>query len=336
MAVSTATVQSVFQKLAQEGRIRSEVGSGSFWMEREDQQEKVLQFGINIPVPPGALPSDWTYQIYGGILHGTLQSRRPILLRSLPCEALEKEEAGTAFLEDSRKLDGLILFPSRFSRRLRRLCEEEGRPVVDLNPPSETATTNFVAPDYYSASRMIATALRRTGRRRLAVLVSPDLDKSVSVRLRCGGVAAGLGEGLGREVEMRVFSVVARDEATGRSTVEGMLADGFSPDCIYCAGDSLALGAVAALLAEGKRVPEEVSVLGGNGLGLHSGANVRLTGMSHSLDLLGAKLVAMLLSRLEGNGCDVPGVYMPPIFNIGSSTRDEENDLLEQLATPER
>lgn len=208
--------------------------------------------------------------------------------------------------------------------------------MVDLNPPSETATTNFVAPDYYGASRIIASALRRTGRRRFAVLVSPSLEESVSVRLRCAGVAAGLGESLDREVEMRIFSVADRDEATGRGAVERMLADGFSPDCIYCAGDSLALGAAAALLAQGKCVPEEVSILGGNGLGLHSGASLRLTGMSHSLDLLGAKLVAMLLDRLEGNARDVPGVYMPPIFNIGSSTRAEENELLEQLAVPER
>lgn len=330
--VSTATVQSVFQKLAEEGRIRSEVGSGSFWTESMDTQEKVLHFGINIPVPQGALPSDWTYQIYGGILHGILQSQRPIVLRSLPWEALEKEEVGTGFLEESRKLDGLILFPSRFSRRLRRICEEEGRPVVDLNAPSETATTNFVAPDYYGASRMIATALRRAGRRRLAVLVSPGLDESVSVRLRCAGVAAGLGESLGREVEMRIFSAVDRDEETGSRAVRRMLADGFKPDSIYCAGDSLALGAVAALQHEGLRVPEDISVLGGNGLGLHNSASLRLTGMSHPLDLLGTELVAMLLRRVEGNGCSMPGIHMPSIFNIGSSTREVENALLETMA----
>lgn len=333
--VSTATVQGVFQKLAEEGRIRSEIGSGSFWTEPEERQDKVLHFGINLPVPQGDLPSDWTYQVYGGILHGILQSQRPIALRSLPWEALETEEAGRRFLDESRSFDGLILFPCRFSRRLRRICEEEKRPVVDLNPPSETATTNFVAPDYYGASRTLATVMRRAGRRRLAVLVSPALDESVSVRLRCAGVAAGLGEALGQEVQMRIFSVADRDEETGRRAVRTMLENGFSPDCIYCAGDSLALGALGALREASIRVPEEVSVLGGNGLGLQSGSSLRLTGMRHALDDLGRKLVTMLLARVEG-AVDLPGIYLPPGFNIGSSTRPEENAILEQLSLPEK
>lgn len=332
--VSTATVQSVFQKLAEEGRIRSEVGSGSFWTDIEEKQaNQVLRFGINIPVPQGALPSDWTYQIYGGILHGVLQSQQPIVLRSLPWEALEKEDAGVDFLEESRRLDGLILFPCRFSRRLRRICEEEGHPVVDLNPPGETATTNFVAPDYYGASRIIATALQRAGRRRIAVLVSPPLEESVSVRLRCAGVAAGLGDRLGRGVEMRIFTVADRDEETGRRAVEDMLAEGFFPDGLYCAGDSLALGALAALQAKGIRVPEEVSVLGGNGLGLQSSSSQTLTGMRHSLDVLGAELVGMLLRRVTGAACDLPGIHLPPIFNIGSSTLTTENEILQKLTT---
>lgn len=332
MEVSTATVQSVYQKLAEEGRIYSEVGSGSFWKEIKEKEEKVLKFGINLPVPQGDLPSDWTYRIYGGILYGILQSRQQIVLRSLPWEALESEEVGKEFMEESRTLDGLILFPCQYNRRLRRICEEENRPVVDLNPSSETATSNFVSPDYHSASRMIASALRRAGRRRLAVIVSPPLEQSVSVRLRCAGFAAGLGDSQGREVELRICSMTDREQETGRRAVRELLAGGFSPDGIYCAGDELANGALTALREEGLRVPDEVSVLGGNGLGLQSSPSATLTGMQHLLDDLGAKLVAMLLRRVELGAADVPGIYMRPIFNIGSTTRPEENAILEELS----
>jgi LacI family transcriptional regulator len=329
LGVSTATVQSVFQKLADEGRIRSEVGSGSFWIPA--QREEVLQIGLNIPVPRDGLPSSWTYQIYGGIMHGILQSSRPISLRSLPWEALESEESAAGFLEESRHLDGLILFPSQFSRRLRTISDLEQRPVVDLNPSSETATTNFVSPDYYGASRLLSLALRQAGRKRLALLVSPGVADSVSVRLRCAGAAAGLGEALGRGFEMRIFEVGSRDEEAGREAVRRILAEGYRPDSLYCAGDSLAHGAVEALQQEGIAVPEEVSVVGGNGLGLHSGSSPGLTGMRHSLDVLGAELVKMLVHRIEAGGADQPGVYLPPIFNLGATTTVEENALLEDL-----
>lgn len=327
LGVSTATVQSVFHRLAEEGRIRSEAGSGSFWI--SSKKEAVLNIGLNIPVPQGGLPSDWTYQIYGGIMHGILQSPVPIILRPLPAEALESEEGGAKFLEESRRLDGFILYPSRFSRRLRRICEEEGRPVVDLNPSSETATANFVSPDYYGASRLLTRALRQRGRRRLALLVSPDLEESVSVRLRCAGAAAGVGEALGRTVEMRIFETESRDEEAGRQAVQRMFAEGYRPDGIYCAGDALAGGALEELAARGVNVPKDASVMGGHGLGLHGGNSAALTSMRHALDQLGAELVNMLLKRIDADGAPQPGMFLPPIFNIGSTTRSCENALLE-------
>jgi len=332
VGVSTATVQSVFQKMSEAGLIRSAVGSGSFWVGNSASRGEVLQIGINIPVPHGALPSGWTYQIYGGILHGVLQSGRQILLRSLPWEALDSEVYGARFLEESQRLDGLILFPFRFSKRLRKLSERERKPVVDLNPSSETATANFVSPDYYSASRIIGEALRRSGRRKLALLVSPGMEESVSVRLRCAGFVAGIGEALGAGVDLRVIKVGDRDEGTGSVAVRQMLEEGYRPDGIYCAGDSLALGCLRELERAGIAVPEEVSVIGGNGLGLHSGTSPALTSMRHALDLLGAELVTVLLQQIEGEGSAVPGRYFPPIFNIGATTRCVENAVLEEMA----
>ncbi len=329
LGVSTATVQHVFQKLAEEGVIRSEIGSGSFWVSAEEN--KPLHIGINIPAPVGDLPTDWMYLIYGGIMHGILRSARPVVLRSMPWEAFDSEEGAARFLEESRGLDGAILFPYQFVRRLRRLCQEEGRPVVDLNPPVETATANFVSPAYFTASRLLTNALMRAGRRRIALLVSPRLEESVSVRLRCAGAAAGLSEHLGRSVELRIFETESREVEAGREGVRAIWAEGFRPDAIYCAGDSLATGALRELFEMGISVPDEVSLVGGNGLGLHGEPAGNLTAMHHPLDTLGAELMKMLLRMIEEKGNDQPGMFLPPLINIGRTTRPEENALLEEL-----
>ena len=328
LGISTATVQQTFQKLAEEGAIRSEIGSGSYWVSREES--RTLHIGINIPVPAGDLPSDWTYLIYSGIMHGILQSPRPVVLRPLPWEALDSEEGAAKFLEESRGADGVILFPDRFLRRLRRLCREEGMPVVELNPPTETATSNFVSPAYYTASRLLTQALVRAGRRKIALLVSPHLEDSVSVRLRCAGAAAGLGEALGRNVEMRIFEMASREIEAGREGVRAIWAEGFRPDAICCAGDSLATGALETLLEMGISVPEEVSLVGGNGLGLHGRAGGNLTGMHHALDTLGRELVRMLLRMVQSKS-EQPGIFLPPLINIGETTRPAENEVLEEL-----
>lgn len=329
LGVSPATVQQVYQRLAEEGVIRSEVGSGSFWT--ANQKSQTLQIGINIPAPMGTQgPTDWAYLIYGGIMHGILQSPRPIVLRPLPLAALESEEGGARFLEESRNVDGVILFPFQFIRRLRRLCLEEGRPAVYLNPASETATSNFVSPAYYTASRLLTRALAQAGRRKIALLVSPSLENSVSVRLRCAGAAAGLGEHLGRDVEMRIFEAESRELEAGRKGVRAIWAEGYRPDAICCAGDSLAGGALEMLLEMGISVPDEVSVVGGNGLGLQGGDGKNMTAMHHAMDTLGANLVTMLLQLIESKGSEQPGIFLPPLINIGTTTRPEENAILEE------
>src|SRR5690625_513845 len=293
MKVSTTTVQTVFQKLANEGKIRSEIGSGTFWVDNRSKSKGVLYFGTNISVLENPHPADWPYRIYGGIMHGILQSKREIVRSSLPQEALEKEDLAQEFLDESRNRDGLILFPTFFSRRRRKLFEQEGRPAVDLNPWDESATKNFVSPDYCGASRIIGIAARRAGRRRVAVLVSPSLEESVSVRLRCAGVAAGLGEALGDGVQLRVVVAEDRDEEMGRRAVEELLAGSFGPDCIYCAGDALALGALLAAQDAGISVPDDLSVIGGNGLSSNLTVDRELTSMYHPTDSLGARLVSM-------------------------------------------
>ncbi len=329
MNVSTATVQNAFQKLAREGRIRSEVGNGSFFIPRSSGEKRSYKIGVNVAAPKGASPSNWIYQIYGGVFHGVMEASRSLELHPLPREAFEKEDYWKELQAQCRDLDGFILFPFTFSNRLRDLYEREGRPYVDLNPPREGATANFVSPDYYGASRRLAEVWRRTGRRRIALVMRPGTERSVSVRLRCAGFLAGLGEALGNPVDVRVFAVSEPDESSAYALMSGLLATGeCRPDAVYCAGDELAFGVLRALEERDHSVPRDVSVVGGNGLGMRADPSRRLTGMSHPLEALGEELIRMLMERLENRGASVPGQFLPVPFTVGVTTREEENEWL--------
>ncbi|HLS27747.1 MAG TPA: substrate-binding domain-containing protein, partial [Opitutales bacterium] len=140
---------------------------------------------------------------------------------------------------------------------------------------------------------------------------------------------------LGQEIQMRVVVAGDRDEEMGRQAVKELFEGSFRPDCIYCAGDGLAMGALMAAQEAGISVPDDLSVIGGNGLGSNLSTDRELTSMCHPIDMLGNRLVSMLLSRVELNGGDVPGVYLPPIFNLGESTSADENAILEELREEE-
>lgn len=329
LQVSNTTVQKAFQKLAKEGRIQSEVGNGSFFIPKGANGNPSLRIGLNIAVPRGASPSDWIYQVYGGIFHGVMEASHSLTLQSLPHEAFEKEDYWRKLQAECRELDGFILFPFTYSKRLRALYESEGRPYVDLNPPSEGTTANFVSPDYYEASRRLGTVWRRTGRRRIALVMRPGLEQSVSVRLRCSGFLAGVGDALGDSVAVRMLSLAGADQASGNALMRDLLAKGdYVPDAIYCAGDKLAFGVLDAIRERGLSVPDDISVVGGNGLGMRSDPSRRLTGMSHPLEALGEELIRMLMERITTGCRPVPGRFLSVSFVAGETTRAEENALL--------
>ncbi len=319
LKVSTATVQSVFQKLAEEGKIRSEVGNGSFWLAPPKTASRVLRVGINLADPLEAVPAVWLREIYGGMLHALLQSKRPMVLRPIA-----GERAGAGNEED---LDGLIIFPQPGYLDLRARWEKAGRALMSLNPPDEMATANFISPDYFGSSRRLGEVWKRSGRRRIWLLMNPQPEISPSVRLRCGGFAAGLGEALGRGVEMSVFCVSGATEQDGYGALGRLLSECKTrPDAIYCAGDALAVGVVRRLADAGVDVPAEVSVVGGNGLGHKLDSQVWLTAMRQPFAALGEALVDGLVQRI-GTGVDCPGKFLPVEFVAGTTTRDCENEL---------
>ncbi len=326
LSVSAATVQGVFQRLAKEGRIRVEVGNGSFLVAPPEEERPVYKIGTNVPVHPGGIPDEWTYKIYAGILHGTLQASRPVAIRPLPPEALQDERNGEEFLKNSREMDGFILLPNLvFDRRLQRICNETGRPYVHLNPPTEVTTADFVSPDYFGGSRRLGEAFRKAGRRRVALVMWPAYDDSVSVRLRCAGMAAGLMKGLDKTA-LRLY--VDKERSCYDVVRQILENDREIPDAMYFAGDAPALDAIKAIEEKGLRVPEDVSVVGGNGLGFNTDPARRLTGLRHPLERLGEEVVGMLCKRLERGGTPVPGRFLPVDFNIGDTTLPEENAVL--------
>lgn len=335
--VSAATVQNVYRRFSKTGRIRSEVGNGRFLIVDKATAKSSYNIGLNVPVPGETEWKEamWAFKIYGGILYGMLQSPVPVMIRSLPLSMQGSEESWEHVAAASRELDGLIIYPFLYSRRLRALYLKEDRPAVYLNPPDEEATVNFVSPDYYGASRRLGEAWVRTGRRRIAIVVHPEMEESVSVRLRCNGLLAGLGTALGAEIAARVFTVPTFKQDSGYAGLKRAMTEGFVPDAVYCAGDPLALGALQALREAGLKVPEEVSVVGGSGIGGADAIDEALTSIVHPLEQIGNTLIAMLMTRIANQAEDTPGVYHRTTFYAGKTTRPEENALLEQSNAPD-
>ncbi len=328
--VSAGTVKNVYRALSQEGRVKTQVGVGSFWMESPGTAPKSYRIGF-VMVGNGLPVSDdwwtrnrWSGDIFGGILKRKLECGLNLSLELCEARENQQEEGGFDAMID------LTLRPNRPESNNGDGRIERGRLplVVHLNPPYDQACVNFVSPDYFVCSRVLGEAWRQTGRRRILYVTTGPLDNSVSSRVRYSGLLCGLGEAIGEGVEVKIFH--ARNSGVdGGMGIAGMMEEtGWIPDAVYCGGDILARGVVQALSARGLSIPDEVSVVGGCKTESVSADLLPMTSMAHPLRNVGSALLDMVLLRLERGGQDVPGVIQPVPFSIGMTTRAEENEIL--------
>jgi DNA-binding LacI/PurR family transcriptional regulator len=171
--------------------------------------------------------------------------------------------------------------------------DRRGGPPVDQPLPA-----SYVDADNRGGAGKAVEHLVRRGRRRIATITGP-LDMGVGLdRLegyRDGLTAAGLAadEDL---VEPGDFT-----EEGGAAAMARLLARPAPPiDAVFAASDLMAAGALRALRAVGRRVPEDVAVVGFEDSAVARYAQPPLTTVRQPIEEMGRQAARMLLAKIAG------------------------------------
>lgn len=149
-----------------------------------------------------------------------------------------------------------------------------------------------VAADHREAGRLVARHLRAAGRRRPVVLHGPG--RLQSARERSEGFREAWTGDLAFEAE------VAFDHRLP-AEVRRALADAeTSYDAVACANDAVALGVLRLLHRSGRRVPDDVAVVGVDDIAFAELAEPALTTVRQPLEALGREAVRLLIERIDG------------------------------------
>ena len=90
--------------------------------------------------------------------------------------------------------------------------------------------------------------------------------------------------------------------AGGYSAGKWLASGGKKYTAIFCMADVMAMGAIRALKDNGLRVPEDVSVVGFDGLAIGDFIVPRLSTVSQSVDVLAQRAMELLRGNIEGKG----------------------------------
>lgn len=175
--------------------------------------------------------------------------------------------------------------------------------VLVTNDASELPFPNLssVSTDDREASRCAMEAMIALGHRHF-VIIGGDRKVSDTSRLRYeGSLMAFRAHGIEFDEDLD-YQGVRFSYQDGYNATQKLLADGRRFTALFAIADVMAIGAIRALRDHGLRVPEDVSVMGFDGLPLGSFLVPQLTTVAQSAQLMAKRSVEILTDCIENGG----------------------------------
>lgn len=196
--------------------------------------------------------------------------------------------------------------------------------VLVTNDASDLPFPNLssVCTDDRQAARCAMDAMVAMGHRKFAI-VGGDREKSEISRLRYEGCMDSLRRnGIGFD-ETQGYRGVRFSCQAGFDATQQMIAEGYPFTALFAVSDVMAIGAIRALYNNGLRVPEDVSVMGFDGIPMGSFLVPQLSTVIQSVKEMALRSVELLIDRMEHGG-EAEHEWVPYALCQRESTRRSE------------
>jgi DNA-binding LacI/PurR family transcriptional regulator len=214
-----------------------------------------------------------------------------------------------------RQVDGLLLLaPGPWPDR----PLEVGLPVVAFDyPVRASATSTLVDLDGEGGTMQAARHLLSKGHHRVGIVAGPRGWKSTQARL--AGAQRVLGEAPGGLDSSWVEHAADWGMEAGDAATRILLGRHAEVTALLCHSDWLALGALRALREQGRRVPEEVSLVGYGDSPVCLGTTPKLTSVGAPGMVLGELVGRLLVETVQRGSAAHREVLVPTALVVRES-----------------
>jgi DNA-binding LacI/PurR family transcriptional regulator len=197
---------------------------------------------------------------------------------------------------DSNRADGFILMVSnRKSVQVKQLCKMK-IPFIVWGAQLSGYTYPTVLGDDFVGGKLAGAHLAKIGRRKIAFLGGPQEELEVQGRFR--GFEAAMEEaGLRADTQRVAYGDYSR--TSGRGAMRTLLERDPGLDGVFVNSDVMASAALDVLRESGRKIPEDVAVIGYDNLSIAEFSNPPLTTISQNLPLAGRLLAKNLIEFLQ-------------------------------------
>jgi LacI family transcriptional regulator len=215
------------------------------------------------------------------------------------CDTRDDPERERRYVEmlTARRVDGLIVTGRRIEPRP-AVGPRMGIPVVYAMTQAADSDEPAVLPDDVGGGSIAGQHLLETGRRHIAHITGPE--RFLAARRRADGLTRALATA---EVPVAAGGVLYGEwsERWGREATGALLERSPDTDAIFCGSDQIARGAEDALRAGGRRVPDDIALVGfDNWDPMVRGSDPPLSSVDMCLEDVGRAAAQDLLAAIGG------------------------------------
>jgi DNA-binding LacI/PurR family transcriptional regulator len=222
-----------------------------------------------------------------------------------------------------RRVDGMLFICAevtdvRSDHSHYRQLLERGARLVFVNGNSEALPVSSVGVDERASGRLATEHLLELGHRRIGFAAGHAFAQPTREKL------AGRAEAL-REAGIDPAEHVEHADFTvsgGRQALRAIMesANGNRPTGIICSNDLVAIGALQEATALGLRVPEDLSIVGFDGIDAATWTQPALTTVEQPIDEIAGTAVSALQTLIDEPDQAVPSFTFRPRLRVGGTT----------------
>jgi len=244
----------------------------------------------------------FTFEIMGGISRGLRNSGYDMLV-----VYVDPNEYNWAlpYLESGR-VDGFILMTSNSKQNHIHELLAINAPFTVWGVSSSTDHYCTVMGDNFNGGKLATGYLVSTGRQRIAFLGGTARD--TEVKLRYEGYQAAL-QNAGKSIDPQLITYGDFSDTSGGIAMRKLLQQAPNLDAVFVNSDLMAIAAMKVLRKQGRRIPDDVAVVGYDDLSIAESNNPPLTTIRQNISQAG-KLLSQNLIQLIQTGL-VTNVTMP-------------------------
>jgi DNA-binding LacI/PurR family transcriptional regulator len=252
--------------------------------------------GVVIPAPTARLFGDPFFLLFLNGIGTALAPRGNQLVLVMP-QSGEEERRLEQYVAAGH-IDGVVVTALHAHDPLPERLAARGVPVVVNGSPPQGARASYVDADNRGGAAAAAAHLLAQGRRRIAT-ISGLLDMPAA-RDRVRGFRDAL-EAAGLDVDPSLEEAGNFNQEDAARAMQLLLERNPDLDAVFVASDSMAVAALAVLHSSGRRVPDDVALVGFDDQPIASTTLPRLSTVRHPIDAMSREMVRILLHNIDAS-----------------------------------